>query len=185
MYSTPRSPDLEYFLVAQQDVAARFQVILLLDAFARDRLADGEPVPVLDERHVIDDEHAGLLDASQVLDRPLGADRAVAAAVKGPGAAERAIPGAAARELDRSAWIERAHEVPAAMTEDRAPATSTSRLSTKRARSPSPSRVTTPGMQWPSGRARRRGTDRRRWLPLPPSGRSRWRPRRARESRPR
>src|SRR5215469_13050661 len=41
----------------------------------------------------------------------LRADQPIAAAVKGPGAAERAVPRAAAREFDRGARVERAKKI--------------------------------------------------------------------------
>ena len=65
----------------------------------------------LDEGHVVDDEHVGLADARQVLRRRLRRRLAVAAAVEGPRAAERAVPRAAAGELDGRAGIEHADEV--------------------------------------------------------------------------
>ena len=51
----------------------------------------------------------------QLVGGRLGALDPVAAAVEGPGAAERAIPGAAPAELDRGARVEHADEVLAAM----------------------------------------------------------------------
>ena len=47
-----------------------------------------------------------------------GLDQPVAAAVEGPGAAERAVPRAAARELDRGAGVEYADEILAAMAQE-------------------------------------------------------------------
>src|SRR5262249_45612933 len=110
-------PELEHVLVAQQNVAAGLQVVFLLDSLAGDRLADGETMAILDERHVVDDEDPRILDEPEVLDHMLGAHEAVAAAIEGPGAAERAIPRAATREFDRSSRIEHADEILAAVAQ--------------------------------------------------------------------
>src|SRR5262249_37192021 len=104
-------PELEHLLVPQQHVAAGLQIELLADALAGDGLADGEAVLPLDERDVVDDEGARLPDRSEVLDHALGAAQPVAAAVERPGAAERAVPRAAAGEFDRGAGIEHADEI--------------------------------------------------------------------------
>ena len=73
---------------------------------------------LLDEGNIIDDEYAGLADRGEVIDHPLRADRAIAAAIEGPGAAEGAIPRASARELDRGAGIEDADEIFAPVTQE-------------------------------------------------------------------
>src|SRR5262249_56804182 len=98
-------------------VAARLEVVLLVDPAARDGLADLEAVLGLHEGYVVDDEDPGLADGGQVLHRPLRADYAVAPPVERPRAAEHAVPRAAARELDRRAWVERAEEILAAALE--------------------------------------------------------------------
>ena len=87
----------------QQNVAAGLQVVLLPDAALFDRLGDRVAVLGVDERHVVDDEHARLANVCQILAHHLWTDLAVAAAIEGPGAAKGAVPGAAARELDRRA----------------------------------------------------------------------------------
>ncbi len=56
-------------------------------------------------------EDVGLGDARQVLGGALGRGLPVAAPVEGPGAAERAVPRTAARELGRGARVEHADEV--------------------------------------------------------------------------
>jgi hypothetical protein len=63
------------------------------------------------EGHVIDDEHAGFTDACEFLGNHLGRGDAIGAAIKCPGTAERAIPRAAAGELDRGTRVERANEI--------------------------------------------------------------------------
>ena len=78
-------------------------------------LADGHAVLGLDERHVVDDEDARLADRRQLVHGGLGRLDAVAPPVKRPGAAERAIPGAAPAELDRGAGVEHADEILAPM----------------------------------------------------------------------
>src|SRR5262249_55468947 len=110
-------PETEHLLVAQQHVAAGFEVILLADAGADDRFAEFHAVPFLDEGDVVDDEDARLADRPQVLDDTLRTDHAIAAAVKSPSAAEGAVPRAAARELDRGTRIERAEKIFAAMAQ--------------------------------------------------------------------
>src|SRR6516162_3236507 len=115
VFETELSPEAEHLLVAQQHVAAGLEVILLADAGPDDRLADRHPVALLHECDVVDDEHTRLADRPEVLDDALRADRAIAAPVKGPGAAEGAVPGAAPRELDRGAGVERAEEIFPAM----------------------------------------------------------------------
>src|SRR5215467_4806997 len=110
-------PHPEHVLVAEQHVAARLEVVLLVDPAARDGLADLEAVLGLHEGYVVDDEDPGLADGGQVLHRPLRADYAVAPPVERPRAAEHAVPRAAARELDRRAWVERAEEILAAALE--------------------------------------------------------------------
>ncbi len=74
-------------------------------------------MPLVNERHIIDNENAGFADRPQILDDPLGADQPIAATVKGPGAAERTIPRAAAREFDRRARVEGADEIFAAVSQ--------------------------------------------------------------------
>src|SRR6266496_1513310 len=110
-------PEAEYLLVAQQDVAAGFQVVALLDAGAGDGLAQRHAVALLHKGDIVDDEDPGFADPTQILNDPLGAQQAIAAAVKGPGAAERAVPRTAARKLDRGAGIEHADEILAAMAQ--------------------------------------------------------------------
>src|SRR5215510_10715285 len=121
-----RLPEAEHVLVAQQDVAAGLQVILLLDAGPGDSLADRQAMLGLDEGDVIDDEGARLSYRPEILDHAFRAHQPIAASVEGPGAAERAIPRTAARELDRAGR-------------------SSSRLCTKPGAGPSPSAVTAPG----------------------------------------
>src|SRR5208282_3136849 len=110
-------PETKDFLVAQQDVAAGLEVILLLDAGPGDRLTDRHPVPLLQKGDIVDDEDSPLTDRPQILDRPLRTDQPIASAIEGPGAAERAIPRTAARKLDRGAGIEGAEKIFPAMTQ--------------------------------------------------------------------
>jgi len=79
-------PKPKDFLVREEDITACFEVILLLDVGAGDRLSDRHPVPLLQKGDIVDDEDSGLTDRSQILDRPLRADQPIASAVKGPGA---------------------------------------------------------------------------------------------------
>ena len=78
----------------------------------------------------------------------LGLQLAVAAPVERPGAAERAVPGAAARELDRRGRIEHADEVLAPVGQQIARRRSARPGSrTFSGGGPSPARVTTPGQR--------------------------------------
>jgi hypothetical protein len=104
-------PQAEYLSVPLQHVAAGLEVVPLADAGPDDRLGDLHAVALVNERNVVDNEDAGLADRAQILDGALGPDQPVAAAVKGPGAAERAVPRAAARELDRGARVESAEKI--------------------------------------------------------------------------
>src|SRR5271155_2165056 len=72
----------------------------------------------LNERDVGKDENAGLLDGSEILDHVLRIEQPVAAAIECPGAAERAVPWATAREFDRGGGIEHADEIFAAMAQE-------------------------------------------------------------------
>ena len=105
------TPVREDLLVLDEDIAARLEVVLLPDPATLDLAADGEAVLGLDERDVVHEEDVGLADARQVLGRRLRRRLAVAPAVEGPGAAEGAVPGTAARELGGGAGIEDADEV--------------------------------------------------------------------------
>ena len=110
-------PEAEYLLVAEQYVAAGFEVVALFDAGAGDRLAELHRMALMDKGDVVDDEDPGFTNAAQILDDPLRADQPIAAPVKGPGAAERAIPRAAAGEFDRGARIKDADKILAPMAQ--------------------------------------------------------------------
>ena len=75
------------------------------------------PVLLLQEGDIADNKDAGLANRPQILDRAIRADQPVASAVKGPGAAEGAIPRTAARKFDRGA-IERVKNMLAAMVQE-------------------------------------------------------------------
>src|SRR5262249_5303545 len=112
------SPPREDLPVAEQHVGSGLEVVTLLDPAALDLVRDRHAVLAPDERHVVDDEDVRLADGGEVLDRRLRREDAVAPPVERPRAAERAVPGAPARELDRGARIELADEVlPAAARE--------------------------------------------------------------------
>ena len=70
-----------------------------------DLLPNRHAVLWMDERHVTDDKHVGLSDASQVFYYCLWGALPIAAVIKGPGAAEGAVSGTATRELDGSTRI--------------------------------------------------------------------------------
>jgi len=75
-------------------------------------------MPLLNEGDIINDENARLRDRSQVLDYAFRVEQPIAAAIEGPGAAERAVPRATAREFDRGAGVERADEIFAAVAQE-------------------------------------------------------------------
>src|SRR5215471_1329258 len=108
-------PQPEDVLVPQQHVAARLEIIPLADAGPGDRLADLHPMPFMDKGYIVDDEDPRLADRLQILDASLRGHQPIAAAIEGPGAAKRAIPGTAARKLDRCAGIERTEKIFPAM----------------------------------------------------------------------
>src|SRR6185312_9098450 len=97
------APELEHLLVPEQHIPARFEIILLADTAPGDRLADLETVPSLHERHIVDDEHAGLAEPGQLVGDHLRRGGPVASPVKGPGATKSTVPRAATCELDRGA----------------------------------------------------------------------------------
>ena len=105
------SPESKYVLVAQQHVAAGLEIIFLTDAGADDRFGDLHAVPLLYESDIVDHEDARFPNRAKVLDDALWADQAIAAAVKGPGAAEGAVPWTPPRELDRGTRIECAQKI--------------------------------------------------------------------------
>src|SRR6202042_1150610 len=104
-------PEAEDLLVSKQNVSARFEIIALLDAACGDCLADRHAVLGMNEGDIVDDKAPRLLDRAKILDDVLRVDLAIGAAIEGPGAAEGTIPRAAARKLDRGAWIDRAEEI--------------------------------------------------------------------------
>src|ERR1051326_6307719 len=104
-------PEPEHLLVPQQDVAAGFEVIALFDAAPRDGFAELRAMPLMHKGDIVDDENSRLADLPQILDDALRAQQAIAAPVKGPGAAERAVPRTAAREFDRGARVENADKI--------------------------------------------------------------------------
>jgi hypothetical protein len=110
-------PETEHLLVPQQHIPARFEIVLFADSPAGDRLTDGHPLFALNEGDVIDNEDAGLPDAAQVINDGLRTADAIRAAIKGPGAAERAVPWAASSKFDGCARIEDTDEVRAPVTE--------------------------------------------------------------------
>src|SRR5678815_5243555 len=101
VFDAEPAPEREHLLVAQQHVAAGLEIVFLLYSALGDGFPERLAVRGLDERDVVDDEDAGLLDSRELFHGHIDAHRAIGAAIEGPGAAEIAVPGAAARELDR------------------------------------------------------------------------------------
>src|SRR5262245_66273456 len=73
---------------------------------------------VLDERNVVHDEHAPLLDGRKVIDNAVRRRQPIAAAVKRPRAAECTIPRTATREFDGGGRVEDADEVSISMAQE-------------------------------------------------------------------
>src|SRR5262249_37783132 len=109
-------PKFEHLLIAQQHIAARFEVITFPDAAARNRFSYLHTVLGLDERYVIHDENAGLADLRQLFDSALWCFYAVVASVERPRAAKYAVPRATSAEFDGSGRIELADEIFPAMS---------------------------------------------------------------------
>src|SRR5690242_1934381 len=104
-------PILEHLAIAQQHVAARLEVVLLAHVALLELAADREAVLGMDEGDVVHDEDVRLRDAREIFGGRFGGGLAIRAAVERPRAAERAIPGAAARQLGGGARVEHADEV--------------------------------------------------------------------------
>src|SRR6185312_4210228 len=139
-----RFPPAKDIAVAQQNVAARFQIVPLLDARSRHGIGNGKPMSLLDESDIVDDEDARLADGLQILDDPLDAAQAVAAAVEGPGAAEGAQ--GQPRENSMEAQGSRGPRKYFRRRRSRCRAGwRSSRLSAKTGGGPAPSRPTSPG----------------------------------------
>ena len=104
-------PHFENFFVAYENIAARFEVILLLDVALFHFAGKGQTVVGLNKRDVVDDEHSVFPDTGEIFGSHFRVQFAVIAAVKRPGAAEGAIPRATARKFDRGAGVQHANEI--------------------------------------------------------------------------
>jgi len=65
----------------------------------------------LNKGDIIDNEYAGLSNGRQIVHDLVGAGSAITPSVKGPGAAEGAVPGTPPGEFDGGAGIEHADEI--------------------------------------------------------------------------
>src|SRR5207248_8385539 len=92
----------EHFLVPQQHVAPRLEIITLPDAAARNRFADLHAVLALDECNVVHDENAGLAYLRQLFDGAFRCFYTIVAAVERPRAAKHAVPRATSAEFNGS-----------------------------------------------------------------------------------
>src|SRR5262249_30688721 len=130
--------------------------------------ADRHAVLALDEGDVIEDEEPGLADAGDLLDGPLRRLHAVAAAVEGPRAAERAVPGTAPAELDGRARVELADEVLPPVAEQLARRQEVVEMADERRRRPLPVERDRAGHAPDRAPVVRDGVEQRRdgWLPL-------------------
>src|SRR5262245_49912758 len=104
-------PVREEITVLDEHIAARLEVVLLLDLPSLELLPDREAVLGVDERNVVHEEDIGLADGGQVFGHLQGGRLPVAPAVESPGAAEGAVPRAATGQLGGRARIEHAQEV--------------------------------------------------------------------------
>src|SRR5262245_13455423 len=89
-----RFPALEDLLTAQQDIPAHLQVVLFLDPTPRNRFPDLKSLLSLDKCDIINEEYPPFSNPFQFFNGLLRAHHSVAAAIKGPGTTEGAIPGA-------------------------------------------------------------------------------------------
>src|SRR5262249_20738068 len=97
--------------IAQEHVAACFEVVLFANPLPGERLADFHPVLGLNEGHVVDDKYPRLANRSQLVDDGARTFDAIAAAIKRPGTTKGAVPGAAAAEFDRRTGIQHANKI--------------------------------------------------------------------------
>ena len=105
------APVLEDLAVAKQDVATGLEVVLLAYPKPFQLMADGQPVLRMYERDVVHQKDVGLGDARDIRSGGRRRDPPIATTIESPGAAERAVPGTAARQLGGGAGIEHADEV--------------------------------------------------------------------------
>src|SRR5947199_9365213 len=93
-------PKFEDLLIAQEHIAARFEIITFPDSAAGNRFAKLHTVLGLNEGYVVHDENSRLADLCQFLDRALRCLHAVVATVECPRAANDAVPWTAPAELN-------------------------------------------------------------------------------------
>src|SRR5205814_2124941 len=111
-------PKFEDLLVAQEHIAACFEIITFPDSAAGNRFAKLHTVLGLYEGYVVHDKNSRLTDLCQFLDRALRCLHAVVATVERPRAAKDTVPRTAATELDGSSRIELAYKILPAMPND-------------------------------------------------------------------
>src|ERR1700752_1446663 len=104
-------PQFEHFFVSNENVAARFEVILFLDVALFDFAGESETVFGLNERNGVNNEHSVFADTREIFGSNLRTQVAGMAAVKRPGAAEGTVPRTTALKFDGGAGIEHADEV--------------------------------------------------------------------------
>src|SRR5439155_13214508 len=92
----------EDLTIAEYHVTTRLQIIPLPDPALFYGPPDRHAVLRMDERHVIDNKHVGLADPCEVFHDGFWGAVPIATTIKGPGAAEGAVPRTATRELNRS-----------------------------------------------------------------------------------
>ena len=108
-------PKFEDFLVAQEHIAARFEIITFPDSAAGNRFAKLHAVLGLNECYVVHDKNSRLADLCQFLDRALRCLHAVVATIERPRTAKDAVPRTAPAELDGSRRIKLADKIFPAM----------------------------------------------------------------------
>src|SRR5262249_56027247 len=111
VFEAELAPVLEHFLVPDQNVCTRLEVVLFLDLAFLQLVTDRESVLRMNERDIVHDEDVRLLDRRHVFSGRLSRRFAVAAAVESPGAAERTVPRTSTSEFDRCARIQHADKV--------------------------------------------------------------------------
>src|SRR5437762_1210652 len=111
-------PKFEDLLVAQEHIAARFEIVTFPDSAAGDRFAKLHTVLGLNEGYVVHDKNSRLADLCQFFDRALWCLHAVVATVERPRTAEDTVPWTAPAKLDGSSRIELAYKIFPAMSND-------------------------------------------------------------------
>src|SRR5947208_15840544 len=111
-------PKFEDLFVAQEHIAARFEIVTFPDSTAGNRFAELHTVLGLNEGYVVHDKNSRFADLRQFLDCALRRLHAVVATIERPRTAKNTVPWTAPAELDGSSRIELAYKIFPAMPND-------------------------------------------------------------------